>query len=178
LINSLVASGVSPIIATGSSANTGNSDSATSTIGSADIANLYYSVNEAYRSSPKCCWLVNDTTLGYLASLVTKFGLPLVNWFEGQAFILGKPVRVTPSMPNMSNSAVSVIFGALDYWITNIVTGEQNGFQSQYIQKYTEAPSLVDNGMFGLRAFLRAGGALASNDPGSPSPLNYIIQHS
>ena len=56
-----LASTATPIItAIGAADNTGGSALG---IGSEDLANLYYSVDSTYRSSPKAAWLMNDTTL-------------------------------------------------------------------------------------------------------------------
>jgi HK97 family phage major capsid protein len=125
---------------------------------------------------------MNDATLNYLDGLiVTKYGqkLDLVKHIDGKPFIFGKPVKISPSMPGIGPSNTPIIFGDLAYWATKIVTGiAANGMPLGYVQTYTEAPSLIENGLVGFRAFLRAGGVLAVDDRNSPSPLNYIMNHS
>ena len=74
---------------------------------------MYYSVDSAYRSSPKAAWLMNDTTLQQLAGVVTKMGLPLINVVNGVPTLHGKPVKVSPSMDDVTNGGYPVLFGAL-----------------------------------------------------------------
>jgi HK97 family phage major capsid protein len=174
LAASLLASGVSPIVASGSSANTGGVETGRNTIGSADLADLYFSVNSAYRASEKCAWLMNDNTLQYLCAIVTKQGLPLVKLEDGLPTIMGKPVRVSPSMSNMGSDAMAVIFGDLSYWNTRIVTDSLTR-----VRVLKESVGLVENGLIGLQMFVRADGVLAySSSTPTTCPLNYIQNHS
>ena len=85
-------------------------------VGSADIANLYYAFDEAYRDSPKCAWLMFKGTLGKLAAIITAQGLPIVQWQGPEAWILGKPVRISPSMPSIGAQNVPIVFGDLSYF--------------------------------------------------------------
>jgi HK97 family phage major capsid protein len=184
LISSLVelASTATPFItAAGSAGNTGGAETGANSIGTKDLSNLYYSVDAAYRSSAKCAWLMQDATLNYIDGLVDKMGHPvdLVKWIDGDPFIYGKPVKISPSVPGVGPSNVCVLFGDLSYWATKIVTGiASNGIPLSYVQVYQEAQGLIENGLIGMRCFLRAGGVLAADDPGSPAPINYIMNHS
>lgn len=181
LIPSLEVAGVTQIHASGSASMTGGSETGANSIGLADLADLYYSVNSAYRASDKCAWLMADTTLLYIDSIVTKMGLPagIVKWTNGMPYIFGKPVKISPSMPAIGASNVSVVFGDLSYWVTRIVTADgSSDDELNYVRVYREAPGLIENGNVGLRAFLRADGALAYNDVNSPTPINYLQQHS
>lgn len=172
LIPSLIASGVTPITAAGSAKNTGGSEDGTNSIGSQDIANLYYSVNSAYRSQPKAAFFMNDSTRTYLAQIVSKQGVPLVQWQGSDAFIFGKPVRVCPSFPGISAGNVSVVFGDGSYWLTRKVINDDS-----YVQLVKEAVGLIEKGQMALRMFSRFGGELLYTDAGSPSPFNYLQQH-
>jgi predicted phage gp36 major capsid-like protein len=87
----LLAAGVTPVTAVGSGANTGGSEDGTNSIGSKDIAALYFSVNEAYRNNPKTAFFMNDSTRTYLAQIVTKLGLPLIEWDGPDASNYGEP---------------------------------------------------------------------------------------
>ncbi|MDP9159231.1 MAG: phage major capsid protein [Acidobacteriota bacterium] len=171
LVPSLIVGGVTPIIASGSAANTGGSETGTNTIGSADLAKLYASVNPAYRNNEKTAWFMNDSTRGYLAAVVTKQGVPLINWYGGDAFILGKPVKICPSMDNLGNGTNPIVFGDGAYWMTRIVMDD-----ATYVQAYRER--YAELGQVGLRMFVRAGGALLHNDPTSPLPFGLLQMHS
>jgi HK97 family phage major capsid protein len=169
------------IIASGSANNTGGAETGANSIGSADIASLYHSVDSAYRNNPKTAFWMADSTLQYLDGLVTKYGQPLhlVKWVDGEPQIFGKPVKVSPSIPAIGPSQVSVLFGDFGYWFTKIVTGvAANGSPLSYVQSYTEGPALIENGLIGFRAFLRVGGALAVSDAASKSPINWCRNHS
>lgn len=172
LIPALQAAGVTGTVAIGSSGNTGGDETGVNSIGSADIAALYFSVDAAYRSSPKCGFAMNDNSLAYLAKIVTKMGLPLVDFSNGVARIMGKPVYVSPTIPTIGSSAITVLFGAFDYWNTRLVSDE-----STRIQVFRE--TRVEQGLVGLQAFVRADGVLAWNSSNTASaPINYLIQHS
>lgn len=172
LIPSLVASGVTPVTAAGSSKNTGGTEDGTNSIGSQDIAALYYSVNEAYRSQPKAAWFMNDSTRTYLAQIVSKQGVPLVQWQGSEAFIFGKPVRVCPSFPSIAAGNVTVVFGDGSFWLTRKVVSDDS-----YVQLVKEAVGLIEKGQMALRMFSRFGGELLYTDAGSPAPFNYLQQH-
>jgi HK97 family phage major capsid protein len=172
IIPALQAAGVSGVVATGSSGNTGGAETGDNSIGSVDIANLYFSVNAAYRNSRKCAFMMADSTLQFLAKIVTKQGLPLVNFEDGVAHIMGKPVKVSPSVPAIGSDAITVLFGDFSYWNTRLVSDD-----SSRIQVFKE--TRVEQGLVGLQYFLRADGILAFNSPtAANTPINYLIQHS
>jgi HK97 family phage major capsid protein len=138
-------------------------------IGPEDISALYFSVDEAYRSSPKAAWLVNDTTLQQLCAVITKEGLPLVSIREGVLTLHGKPVKVSPSMQNVSNGNYPVLFGDLSYWVTRLCVSDDS-----YIKAITEANGLAENGKIAFRAYMRADGALAFTSASDPAPINLL----
>jgi len=111
LVPSLAALGVTPVTAVGSAGNSGGAEDGSNSIGSKDVATLYYSVNEAYRNSPKAAWFMNDGTRAYLAQIVSKQGVPLVQWQGPEAYIFGKPVKVCPGMDSIGASKSPVVFG-------------------------------------------------------------------
>ncbi|MGH9737330.1 MAG: phage major capsid protein [Candidatus Acidiferrales bacterium] len=178
LIGQIAASGVTPITPLGAGQNNGTSASTGSvSIGSQDLANLFFSVNSAYRSSPKCAFLMNDTTYGSLLALTDKVGrnLELVKFVNGQPTIFGKNVKIAPSCPNMAASAQgTVIFGDLSYFMVRIVT-EGIGIG---VRVFQEAAGLIEQGNIALRAFVRADCAYLYSDPNSDAPINMIQMHS
>jgi len=186
IIPSLLAAGVSGTVATGSAANTGGAESGVNTIGSADIAALYFSVNAAYRASPKAAFAMSDATLAYLSRIVTKQGLPLVSFIAGTPTIMGKPVRISPSIPALGSDAICVLFGDFSYWITRLVLPTDDDPMTEApsennpgarIQVYRETH--VEQGLIGLRLFQRASGVLAFNDTNpANSPINFLVNHS
>jgi HK97 family phage major capsid protein len=174
IIPALQAAGVSGIVATGSAANTGGAETGVNSIGSADLAALYFSVNSAYRASSKCAWLMADSTLQYLSKIVDKQGHPIVKLAEGLPTIMGKVVRVSPSVPAIGSNAITALFGDFSYYYVRIVTDDLTR-----IEVVKEAPGLIENGLVGLRYFMRADGNLCFDSPNAAnSPVNYLIQHS
>ncbi len=101
LINAIESIGAASVTAAGSSANTGGAETGATSVGGADIANLFYDLDEAYRDSPKTAWLMSQGTLGKLAAITTKQGLPIVQWQGPEAWILGKLVRISPTMQSI-----------------------------------------------------------------------------
>ncbi len=173
LIPSLLAAGVTPVTAVGSAGNTGGGETAANSIGSKDIATLYYSLNKAYRNSPKAAFFMSDDTLVYLAQLVNKQGNPLVQWQGPEAFIFGKPVRVAPSMDPIGASKYPVVFGDGSYWLTRMVNDDLTR-----VQVVKEAAGLIEKGLIGMRMFVRYGGSLLWTDAGSPAPFAVLQNHS
>jgi HK97 family phage major capsid protein len=169
ILTALAALSVVGVTATGSKSNTGGSETGATTIGSADIAALYFNVAEPYRHSPKCVWMMNDNTLQYLAAIVTIQGLPLVKMSEGLPTIMGRRVCVSPSLPNMAHSATPVLFGDFSYWKTRLVSDDLTR-----IRVLTEAVGLVENGLIGLQYFQRADGVLAFTGAAADSPISMI----
>lgn len=173
LLTALEALGSAAVVAVGNSGNTGGAQTGANSVGSADVANLFYALDEAYRDSPKCAWLMSSGTLGFLAATVTKQGVPLVQWQGAQGWILGKPVRISPNMPSIGSGNAPIAFGDLSYFVVR-----RSMDPLTRVQLYKETPGLIENGKFGLRAYCRYDSALQFNDTGSPSPIVYLQNHS
>jgi HK97 family phage major capsid protein len=173
IVHSLIAAGVTPITAIGAAGNSGdNTQDGTNSIGSVDIAKVFYSVNKAYRASAKCAWFMDDGTLAFLAQLTNKFGNPLVQWQGPEAWILGKPVKISPSMDSIGAGKFPIVFGDGNYWLTRKVIDDRS-----YVQLVREASGLAEKGQMALRMFSRFGGQLLWNDSGSPAPFGYLQMH-
>lgn len=175
LIPSLQALGAPIIVASGSSANTGGSETALTSLGSVDFQAAYNAIDAAYLSSDKIAWFMNQRTLAKVANIVTKQGmlLNLVQYINGKPFIYGVPVKICPSLPDFGSGNIPVVLGDGSYWATRLITDQQSG-----IRVYSEAPGLIENGKVGLRTFVRAHGALLYGDTNAPSPFIMIQTHS
>jgi HK97 family phage major capsid protein len=149
LVNQLQNAGCVPIIATGSSANTGGSEDGSNTIGTADLAALVYNLDDMYANSPKCAFWMNRKTLLKLAQLVTKQGLPLVSWQKnGLATIYGYPVRICPTLPTPAASQVTVLFGDGSYIFTRSVQDALSGVR-------VLRERFIESGQVGLQTITR-----------------------
>jgi HK97 family phage major capsid protein len=176
LLTALSNLGVVPVIAQGSSVNDGSTSTAANSIGSADFANTLAALDTAYLSSPKTAWILNRKTLGFVNALTDKMGHPLnlVQYDANlQPYIMGVPVKISPSMPNIGPSTTPVILADLRYWMSRLVIDDNSGLKS-----YTEGPNLIEKGNVGIGCFVRAGGALMFNDTSSPAPAAVLQCHS
>jgi HK97 family phage major capsid protein len=172
LIPSLLAAGVVPVTALGSATNDGSSNTGANSIGTTDLNDVYFSVDPAYRQSPQCAWLMNDSSLKFISSLLDKSGRPIVHLIDGVPTILGKRVLVSPSMASIGASAYSVAFGDLSYWMTRCAR------DGGYIKSFFEAAGYAEQGTVGFRCFARYGGCLLYTGAGSKSPIALLQQHS
>jgi len=152
--------------ALGSGPNTGGSETGATSIGWQDLAGLVGSVNSAYKSLPKCFWLMNANTQASINSVVCKSGQPLIHPVyddDGRQLILGFPVATSPSMPNIAPTNLPVAFGCFSYFVTRIV---QNATR---IQTLTER--FAEFGQVGYKASMRANGVLLGVTQNGTSPL-------
>ncbi|MGA8231125.1 MAG: phage major capsid protein [Candidatus Acidiferrales bacterium] len=116
------------VIASGSSANDGSSNTGANSLGSADFANALAQLNSAYIASPKCCWLMNNKTLASLSAVVTKLGQPLdLVHYDPMPKIFGIPVKVSPSFAGVGASNIPVALLDLKYWATLLVNADDCG---------------------------------------------------
>jgi HK97 family phage major capsid protein len=184
LVTALTEAGAPAITAKGRSGNTGvGTDTGANSVGSTDLADVFYAVNEAYRVQPKCGWLMNDTTLTGLMGMVSKLGLPLVNFFYNDEdnvpapYILNRPVHICPSLASPSEGDVSVIFGDLGYWATRLIAAGDGANGPDRVQIYRER--YAETGQVGMQVFVRADGALLyDGSTSSHAPMAYLVNHS
>jgi HK97 family phage major capsid protein len=167
ILTAIEACGVSPIIAVGSAANTGNADSASTTIGTTDIINLEHGVDPAYRR--RASYMMNDTTLGLIKRLLDKFGRPI--WQASLAVgepdtLNGYPVVINQQMPNATAGLNPIIFGDLKKYVVRRV----RDFQMMVLRE-----RYADQGQTGYLGFMRIDGNLI--DAGT-HPCNILEMHS
>jgi HK97 family phage major capsid protein len=177
LLTALSNIGVPPVTAQGSSVNDGiGTNTGANSLGSQDFANLVADLDSAYLDSPKAAFIMNRTTLGAVNSVVDKMGHPanIVQYVDGKPFILGIPVKISPSMENIGPSNIPVILGDFSYWATRLVMADDN----VGLMVYREDVGLIENGIIELASFCRAGGTLLYHDTGSPAPFAVLRCHS
>jgi HK97 family phage major capsid protein len=175
LTTAVLASGASPVIAAGSSTNTGGAETGATSIGTQDINTLYHKLDAAYRSG--AAWYMNDNTLSYVDGLLDKQGRPIVKFCDGLngqygvPYIHGKPVAICPSIPAMASAKNSVFFGNPMYFIQRRVPS------SMYVRRYWQNPTLVQFGLVGFESWLRVDSGLVAPNPNF-LPFQLIQQHS
>lgn len=96
-----------------------------SAIAADELFNLQHSVNAAYRRSPRCGWMLADTSLLWIRKLKDGNGNYL--WQMGDVRsgapdrILGKPYWVNDDVPAMGTGNRSIVFGDFSAYITRKV---------------------------------------------------------
>lgn len=94
-----------------------------------ELIDLLHSVDPAYRQSPQCRWMFNDSTLAAIRKL--KDGQGNYLWQMGDVRtgepdrILGQPYSVNQAMTDIGLSAKPIIFGDLSRFIVRKVQGFQ-----------------------------------------------------
>lgn len=178
LVASLLAAAVTGATARGSSESTGGSESGTNSIGWSDLCSVVRSIDPAYRATEKVNWLMNSDTLLTLDSIITKQGIPLIHPVydpDGRRLLLGYPVAICPSMPDIGPGASPVGFGSTQYFVVQVVRNQTR------IQILNER--FAEFGQVGYRAQSRVNGILlgVTNDssPASPqSPVKVLVNAS
>jgi HK97 family phage major capsid protein len=168
LLTALSANGVTPVIATGSSANSGGTETGTNSIGYADLVNLEHSVDPSYRRNAK--FMLNDLTLASIKKIIDKFGRPL--WTAGVSSgdpdtILGYQYVINQSMPAISPSATTVVFGDLKKFTVRRVLDMS---MIRLVELYANV------GQVGFQAFMRLDSNLTVAS--STHPIAVLQQHS
>lgn len=125
------------VLTTGTGTNQPNGIVTASTVGKTaaaaaaldadELLDLFHSVDPAYRASPKCRWMFNDSTLAAIRKLKDGNGNYL--WQMGDVRVgepstfLGKPYSVNQAMANIGASAKPIIFGDLSRYVVRKVRG-------------------------------------------------------
>jgi HK97 family phage major capsid protein len=128
---------------------------------SGDLRNIYFSVNRAYRVSPKCAWLMNDVTYqNILATLHDTAGRPLVNITEDSERLFGKRIIISPDMPTAVGSK-AICFGDFGQFQVRVA---RNG---TLVRRNVEAIGYSEIGAALYTAFMRVDSALNNAATGS-----------
>lgn len=167
ILASISASGAVPVVAKGSSATDGTSNTGTNSIGYQDLVNLQHSVDPTYRRGAK--YMFHDQTLAFLKNLVDKFGRPL--WVpsvrDGEPDrVCGYEYVINQAFPQIAPSANTVAFGAFKKFKARRV-------KDLSVLRLEER--FADFGQIAYVAFSRIDSQLV--DAGT-HPLNVLQQHS
>jgi HK97 family phage major capsid protein len=167
IVTAVLASGATPVIAAGSSANTGGSETGATSIGTADLVSLEHSVDPSYRR--RGSFILSDNALKTVKVLLDKFGRPL--WQPSltsgaPATILGYPYVINQSMATVSATHNTVLFGDMSKFIIRKVRD---------ISVLRLDERYADYGQVGFIAFSRVDSNLV--DAGT-HPINILQQHS
>jgi len=167
LMSTLTGAAALGVTAAGSAANTGGTETGVTSIGTPDLIALRTSIDPAYRGSGKVGWLMNDNTLAFLDGLLDKQGRPVIKqiYVNGRRMLMGYPVGICPSLPNIGAGNKPILFGALGYFVVRKVKGE--GKLIRLTERYAE------NAETGFKSFLRCNGGLLCAT-GASLPVKFL----
>jgi HK97 family phage major capsid protein len=143
--------------------------SAGSAFTKAELQSIYFSVNRAYRISPKAAWLMHDDTYNSILALKdATTNRPLVNITEDGEKLFGKRILISPEMPTAAGSK-AVLFGDLGQYQVRVI---RNGAT---IRRNFQAPGYAEKAVALYTGFLRVDAAL--NAPNGAKPVVYGTLH-
>jgi len=156
-----------PVIAVGSSASTGGSETGGTSYGWQDLVALEHSVDPLYRRTAR--YMMNDQTLRYGKQILDKYGRPL--WKAGVAAsdpdtLNGYPYSINNDMPVIALNAKTILFGRFDKYLVRRV---------RELAVVTLRERFIDYAQIGYIGFARYDGQLL--DAGT-HPINYLVQAS
>ena len=149
-------------------ANSGVTSTVSGVWSAPDLAAVYAALNRAYRVSPKCAWVMHDTTYQQILALKDSSGRPLLDIREDQEKLFGKKVIISPDMPVGAN-AKSIVFGDLSQFHVRVA---RNGVM---VRRNVEAPLYAEQGASLYTAYLKCDSAL--NTVGGTKAAVYATAH-
>jgi HK97 family phage major capsid protein len=170
ILTAVLASGATPVVALGSSANDGVG-TAQNSIGTQDLVALEHSVDPSYRIKPNSGFMFHDQTLKVLKQLLDKYGRPIWQAGIGQgvsATILGYPYTINQSLPQIGGTGTksTALFGDMSKFVIRSV-------RDMSVLRLDER--YADYGQVGFIAFSRVDSNLV--DAGT-HPVNSLQSHS
>jgi HK97 family phage major capsid protein len=148
-------------------ANSTITTAAAGVISATDIESIYFSVNRAYRNSPKCAWVLSDTVYQMVRAAKDSNNRPLLNMVDDQERLMGKRVLIAPSMPSAAGSK-GIAFGDLSQFAVRIVGSPE-------VKRASETPGYFEKGAALYTGWLRCDSGLIA--PGSVAPIVYATLH-
>lgn len=134
------------------------------TIGAAEVPELYFKLGSAYADGSEC-WVMRNATLGILMGLTGNAFQFMPTPAGGlQKQLMGKPVFVSDSMGAVAASGKSMVIGNWNYY----AIAERRGMS---IRRLNEL--YAGNGQVGFLATMRFGGAVLQAEA-----FQYATQHS
>jgi HK97 family phage major capsid protein len=149
-------------------ANSGVTSAASGTWSGIDLAAVYASVNRAYRVSPKCAWLMHDTTYQQILALKDANGRPLLGIREDEELLFGKKVLISPDMPTGAG-AKSIVFGDFSQFVVKVAGN------SLSVRRSFEVPGMAEQGVAQYVGYARIDANLIA--PNGVKPIVYATAH-
>lgn len=146
-------------IVTGSTVGKTGTTGQTLTVTYDDLVDLEHSVDPIYRISPKCGWMLHDSSLKAIRKIKDTQGRPIFvpGYEQGNPGgapdrLLNRPINISQEMPAMAANAKSILFGDYGRYMIREVMD---------LTLFRMADSaFILNGQIGFVAFNRQGGNL------------------
>jgi HK97 family phage major capsid protein len=137
-----------------------------------DINAIYFALNRAYRSSPKCAWLMTDVTYQAVRAAKDSNNRPLLNMTNDGEVLMGKPVHITPSFASANASPAvdgDIVFGDLSYFVVRVSKGVEvmRSFEGTWSQSFQALYSSI----------LRVNSAVALASASVPAIIRAKVTH-
>jgi len=129
-----------------------------------DFTKIFFAVNRIFRQSPKCAWVMNDSTYMLCRNAVDGNGRPLLSIENDEEKILSKKVLVSPSVGNY------IYFGDLSRFIVRV--------SRLMVQRQTQLPGYAENAMALYCGWLRCDAKVIDPTAGSVPPIVSAALHS
>jgi HK97 family phage major capsid protein len=137
-----------------------------------ELQAIYFSVNRAYRVSPKCAWLMNDDTYNAILGLKdATTNRPLVNISQDGEKLFGRKILISPDMPTAAGSK-AILFGDLGQFQVRIA---RNGVM---VRRNLQAPGYAEQGASLYTAYMKADSALNTAGASTSPAVVYGTLHS
>jgi len=167
LVNGVGATGPQGVLT--AAANSGVTSAVNTGFSASELEQIYFSVNRAYRVSPKCAWLMHDTTYKQIRGLVdTANARPLLDIVDDKELLFGKRILISPDMPTAGGSK-TLCFGDFGQYQVRVI---KNGAT---VLRKSEAIGFVEKYAALYIGFLRVDAAL--NAPNGAKPVVYGTLH-
>jgi HK97 family phage major capsid protein len=147
----------------------GATDSGVTTAASAgitadNIEDIFFSVNAIYRESPACAWLLNDATYKKLRKVQDLNKRPIISIVDGRALLMGKPVRICPSI-SATQGQPGIVFGDLSHYVVRISRAQ--------IIRSVNTPSTAEYGVAQYTGLVRCDAKVVDPTSGSVPAIVY-----
>lgn len=146
-------------VVTGAGSGKVGATGSTLTVGYDDLVDLEHSVDPLYRGSPKCGYMMHDSSLKVIRKLKDSQNRPIFvpGYEQGNPGgapdrLLGRPIYISQEMPVMAANAKSILFGDFSAYMIREV-------MDLTLFRMTDSAFTL-NGQVGFVAFNRQGGNL------------------
>jgi HK97 family phage major capsid protein len=149
---------------------------AANSVKSTDVSAVYFAVNRFNRAAPKCAWLMSDGAYQLVRNATDNQNRPLLTFENDRELLMGKPVLISPSLPNYNASLGTqaagsfCVFGDLSHLYVRI--------SKMVVKRQWQLPGYVEKGQALYTGIMRADAKLVDPTGGVTPPIVCASLHS